>query len=134
MEIPQLLKSAKTIAVVGLSDNPDRSSYGVAAYLKAAGYNIIPVNPGISAWQGIPAVDSLRDITDTVDIVNVFRQPKFVPEIVADAIAIHAGAVWMQQGIRHEEAAAAAEASGLTVVQDRCIALEHSKHKQTTKG
>lgn len=132
--IMDLLRNAKTIAVVGLSDNPDRSSYGVARYLRDAGYTIIPVNPGIKEWEGIRAVGSLRDIAEPVDIVNVFRRPEYVPEVVEDAIAIHAGAVWMQQGIRHEEAAARAEAAGLTVVQDRCIALEHSKYKHSIKG
>ena len=127
MDIPTLISTAKTIAVVGLSDNPERSSYGVAAYLQDAGYRIIPVNPAISEWKGIPAVASLWGIADHVDVVDVFRRAEFVPQIVDEAIAIGAGAVWLQQGIRHEEAAARAEAAGLFVVQDRCLALEHSK-------
>ena len=131
MDIAQLLASSRTIAVVGLSDNPDRSSHGVATYLRKAGYRILPVNPGITEWQGIPVARSLRDITEHVDIVDVFRKPEFVPEIVNDAIAIGAGAVWLQQGIRHEQAAEAAETAGLFFVQDRCIAFEHSKLKLT---
>lgn len=127
MDIAALLSTMETIAVVGLSDNPERSSYGVAAYLLDAGYRIIPVNPAISEWKGIPAVASLSEIKDHVDVVDVFRRAEFVPQIVDEAIAIGAGALWLQQGIRHEEAAARAQAAGLFVVQDRCLALEHSK-------
>ncbi|HEY3414038.1 MAG TPA: CoA-binding protein [Armatimonadota bacterium] len=127
MDISTLIKTAETIAVVGLSDNPERSSYGVAAYLQDAGFRIIPVNPGISEWKGIPAVASLTDIAGHVDIVDVFRRAEFVPQIAEEAIAIGATALWLQQSIRHEEAASRAQAAGLFVVQDRCLALEHSK-------
>lgn len=130
MDIPALLSSAHTIAVVGLSDRPDRSSYGVAQYLAEAGYRVIPVNPGIAKWRGIPAVAALTDIDEPVDIVDVFRRPEFVPPIIDDAIAIGAKAVWLQQGIRNDEAAKKAEDAGIFVVQDRCLALEHSKHRQ----
>jgi predicted CoA-binding protein len=130
MDIPALLSSARVIAVVGLSDNPDRSSFGVAQYLRDAGYRIIPVNPAIAEWQGIPSVASLREIVEPVDIVDIFRRPEFVTDIVDDAISIGARAVWMQQGIRNDEAARKAEAAGLIVIQDRCIALEHSKFRQ----
>lgn len=127
MDIPTLLATANTIAVVGLSEKPERSSYGVAEYLQNAGYRIIPVNPTISEWKGIPAVASLSEITDHVDVVDVFRRPEFVSQIADEAIAIGAGALWLQQGIRDDGAAARAEAAGLFVVQDRCLALEHSK-------
>lgn len=130
MDIPTLLSSAHTIAVVGLSDRPERSSYGVAQYLAEAGYRIIPVNPAIAEWRGIPAVGALSDITEPVDIVDVFRRPEFVPAIVEGAIAIGARAVWLQQGIRNDEAAKKAEGAGLFFVQDRCLALEHSKLRQ----
>jgi predicted CoA-binding protein len=127
MDIPTLLGSAHTIAVAGLSDRPERSSYGVAQYLAEAGFHIIPVNPGISDWRGIPAVGALTDIAEHVDIVDVFRRPEFVPAIVHDAVAIGAAAVWLQLGIRNDEAAKEAESAGLFVVQDRCLAVEYSK-------
>jgi predicted CoA-binding protein len=128
--ISDLLETAQTIAVVGLSDNPDRSSYGVAEYLQGIGYRIIPVNPAITEWKGIPVVASLKEIDMPVDIVDIFRRPEHVPPHVDEAIEIGARAVWMQQGIRNEEAAQKAEAAGLMVVQDRCIALEHSKRRR----
>lgn len=128
--LSELLETAQTIAIVGLSDSPDRSSHGVAGYLKDIGYHIIPVNPNITAWNGIPAVASLKEIEEPVDIVDIFRRPEHVPAIVDQAIEIGARAVWMQQGISHPEAARKAEAAGLTVVQDRCIALEHSKRRR----
>ncbi len=128
--ISKLLETAQTIAVVGLSDQPDRSSYGVAEYLQGIGYRIIPVNPNITEWKGIPAVASLKDVDMPVDIVDVFRRPEHVPPHVDEAIEIGARAVWMQQGIRHDEAARKAEAAGLLVVQDRCLALEHAKRRR----
>jgi predicted CoA-binding protein len=126
-ELRQILAWAKTIAVVGLSDKPDRPSYGVAAYLQAEGYRIIPVNPNISRVLGEKAYASLRDIpeAEAVDVVDIFRRPEHVPAVVEDAIATGAKVVWMQQGIVHEEAAARAEAAGLTVVMDACMAATH---------
>src|ERR1700727_1032590 len=123
----QLLKSAKTIAVVGLSSHRWRPSYGVSEYMQSAGYRIIPVNPTEAEVLGEKAYASLDEIPEPIDIVDVFRRPEFVPEIVDAAIRIHAKCVWMQEGVVHEEAAAKARAAGLEVVMDRCILKEHRK-------
>src|SRR5688500_7467627 len=117
-ELQQILATAKTIAVVGLSDKPDRPSHAIPAYLQEEGYRIIPVNPKLSEVLGEKAYASLRDIPVPVDIVDIFRRAEDVPPIVEDAIAIGAKVVWMQMGIVNEEAAARAEAAGLTVVMD----------------
>jgi predicted CoA-binding protein len=124
-EIGSLLRSARTIAVVGLSDNPARVSYHVAAYLQQHGYRIIPVNPAVSVVLGEKAYANLRDVPEKVDLVDIFRRPEFVPEIVDDAIAIGAKAVWMQEGVVHNAAADKARAAGLQVVMDRCTLKEH---------
>jgi predicted CoA-binding protein len=121
----QLLKSAKTIAVVGLSSRRTRPSYGVAQYLQSAGYRIIPVNPAETEVLGEKACATLDEIPEPVDIVDIFRKPEFVPDIVDAAIRIGAKCVWMQEGITHEEAAKKARAAGLEVVMDRCILKEH---------
>jgi predicted CoA-binding protein len=123
----QLLKNAKTIAVVGLSGHRWRPSYGVSEYMQSAGYRIIPVNPAEAEVLGEKAYPSLDDIPEPVDIVDVFRRSEFVPEIVDAAIRIHAKCVWMQEGVVHEAAAAKARAAGLEVVMDRCILKEHRK-------
>lgn len=117
---------ARTIAVVGLSDKPDRDSYHVAAYLQKAGYRIIPVNPALSEVLGERAYPGLREVPEPIDVVDVFRRPGAVPAIVEDAIAVGARAVWLQDGIVHNEAAARARAAGLQVVQSRCMLREHS--------
>jgi predicted CoA-binding protein len=124
-EIRALLKSAHTIAVVGLSDKPDRDSYRVAAYLQQHGYRIIPVNPAVTEVLGEKSYASLRDVPDKIDVVDVFRRPDAVPPIVDDAIAIGARAVWMQEGIVHNAAADKARAAGLQVVMNKCILKEH---------
>lgn len=125
-EIRDLLSQARTIAVVGLSDNPQRPSYGVARYLQREGYEIIPVNPNLRGpVLGVEPVGSLRELSRPVDIVQIFRRPEYVPGVVDDAIAIGAGAIWMQLGIAHEEAAAKAAAAGLQVVMDSCMAVVH---------
>ncbi len=121
----ELLKHAKTIAVVGLSSHRSRPSYGVSEYMQSVGYKIIPVNPAETEVLGEHAYSSLDDIPQPVDIVDVFRRPEFVPEIVDAAIRIHAKCVWMQEGVIHEEAAAKARAAGLEVVMDRCILKDH---------
>jgi predicted CoA-binding protein len=126
-DIRDLLVASHTIAVVGLSDNPSRTSYRVSRYMQDQGYSIIPVNPGIAGSLGIPAVPDLKSISETVDIVNIFRRPEFVPDIVEAAIAINAKAVWMQLGIAHEAAARRASDAGLQVVMDQCIMVEHSR-------
>jgi predicted CoA-binding protein len=125
-EIIDLLQGAHTIAIVGLSDNADRPSYGVATYLQREGYQIIPVNPNLRGpLFGVEPVGSLREITVPVDIVQIFRRPEYVSPIVDDAIAIGAKAVWMQLGIVNETAAARGAAAGLKVVMNRCMAVEH---------
>lgn len=129
-QIGDLLKRARTIAVVGLSDNPERVSHGVAAYLQDQGYRIIPVNPAIREALGERAYPSLQDIPaeEKIDIVDIFRRPEFVPDIVAQAIQRQVPAVWMQEGVIHEEAANQARQAGITVVMDRCILKEHRQH------
>jgi uncharacterized protein len=124
-QITKLLQDAKTIAVVGLSDNPLRPSHGVAAYLQSHGYRIIPVNPQIQSCLGEKAYASLREITDKVDIVNIFRRPEFVDEVVDQAIQIKAPVIWMQEEVIHDEAAQKARKAGIFVVMDRCILQEH---------
>ena len=125
--IAEILRQARTIAVVGLSGKPWRPSYGVAEYLQRAGYRIIPVNPNESEVLGEKAYPSLEAIPERVDIVNVFRRSEFVPEIVEAAIRIGARVVWLQEGVRHDEAAAKARQAGLDVIQDRCILKEHRR-------
>ena len=125
--IPELLRTSRTIAVVGLSGRRMRPSYGVSEYMQRAGYRIIPVNPQESEILGEKCFASLEDIPVPVDIVDVFRRSEFVPEIVESAIRIGAKTVWLQEGVIHEEAAARARAAGLSVVQDRCILKEHRK-------
>ena len=124
-EIGQLLKRAKTIAVVGLSNSPLRPSHGVSAYMQSNGYRIIPVNPSIKGALGEKAVASLSDIKEKIDIVDVFRRSEFVPEVVDEAIRLQVLAIWMQEGVVHEAAAAKARAAGIFVVMDRCILKEH---------
>jgi predicted CoA-binding protein len=122
-----ILRDSKTIAVVGLSSNRRRPSYGVSEYMQSMGYRIIPVNPSETEILGEKAYPSLDDVPEPVDIVNVFRRSEFVPEIVDAAIRIGAKCVWMQEGVVHEEAAAEARAAGLEVVMNRCILKEHRK-------
>ena len=126
-EITELLKRAKTIAVVGLSDSPLRPSHGVSAYMQSQGYRIIPVNPAIKGALGEKAVASLADIKDKIDIVDVFRRPEAVPEVVDEAIQVGASAIWMQEGVIHEAAAAKARQAGIFVVMDKCILKEHRR-------
>jgi predicted CoA-binding protein len=122
----QLLSDASTIAVVGASSNPDRASYGIMQRLQGAGYTVIPVNPRETEVLGERAYPSLADIPRPVDIVNVFRRPEDTPAIADEAVAIGAGAIWLQSGIANDDAARRAEAGGLTVVMDACIATVHS--------
>lgn len=125
--IRELLQTAKSIAVVGLSSNPWRASFGVSKHMQAQGYRIIPVNPNEVKVLGEQAFPSLAAVPGGVDIVNIFRRPEFIPEIVDAAIAKGARCVWMQQGITHTEAADKAEKAGLLVVMDRCIGMEHRR-------
>jgi predicted CoA-binding protein len=125
--IGELLKRAKTIAVVGLSSSPLRPSHGVAAYLQQQGYRIIPVNPVIESALGEKSYASLREVPEKIDIVDVFRRPEFVPEIVDQAIELKLPAVWLQEGVIHEAAAEKARQAGVFVVMDRCILKEHRR-------
>ena len=125
--IRQILETAKTIAVVGLSDKPDRDSYIVARYLQQRGYRIIPVNPTVSEVLGEKSYASVADIPEQVDIVDVFRKPDAVLPIAQEAIDAGAGTLWLQLGVVNQEAADKAEAAGLQVVMDRCIKIEHAR-------
>lgn len=123
--IERLVREARTVAVVGLSGNPGRPSYGVARYLRRSGLRILPVNPGLSTWDGLPAYASLADLPEPVDIVDVFRRPEHVPALAREAVSIGAGALWLQLGVLSEEGARIAAEGGLDVVMDRCLAVEH---------
>ena len=125
--IEEILAQSKTIAVVGLSPDPDKPSFEVAHYLQNKGYKIIPVRPGTDQILGEKAYASLSEIPVPVDIVDVFRSPEHMPQVVDEALAIHPKAVWMQLGISHEEAAQKVSKAGLKVIQDRCILIEHKK-------
>ena len=120
-----LLRDSKTIAVVGLSNSPWRPSFGVSEYMQAMGYRIIPVNPGESMILGEKCYVTLEEIPEKVDIVNVFRRPEFVPEIVESAIRISAKGLWLQEEVVHEAAGEQARAAGLDVVMGLCILKEH---------
>lgn len=122
-----LLRNAKTIAVVGLSNRRSRPSYGVSEYMQSVGYRIIPVNPNETEILGEKSWATLEEIPERVDIVDIFRRPECVPEIVDSAIRIGAKGIWMQEGVVHDEAAGKARAAGLEVVMDRCILKEHRK-------
>lgn len=126
-QIGQLLETSRTIAVVGLSSQKMRPSYGVSEYMQGAGYKIIPVNPNEKEVLGDRAVRRLEDIREKVDIVDVFRRPEFAPEVVESAIKIGAKCVWMQEGVVNEEAAKRAREAGIFVVMDLCILKEHAK-------
>jgi predicted CoA-binding protein len=125
--IAEILRSSRTIAVVGLSSNPMRPSNGVAEYLKRAGYRIIPVNPRETEVLGEKCYARLEDVPEKIDMVDIFRRSEYVPEIVESAIRVGAKAVWMQEGVIHEEAADRARNAGLAVVMDRCTLKEHRK-------
>ena len=122
-----LLQSARVIAVVGLSGNKRRPSYGVSDYMRRAGYRIVPVNPNETEVLGEKAYPSLDQVPGEIDIVDIFRRSEFVPEIVEAAIRVRAKVIWMQEGVVHQEAAAMARAAGLVVVMDRCILKEHQR-------
>jgi predicted CoA-binding protein len=130
--IAEILKTSKTIAVVGLSNRKFRPSYGVAKYLKSAGYRIIPVNPNESEVLGEKCYARLEDVPEKVDIVDIFRRSEFVPEIVDSAIRIGARAVWMQEGVVNPEAAEKARQAGLFVAMDLCVLKEHAKRFRRT--
>ncbi len=119
----------KTVAVVGISDNPERPSHFVAKFLEEKGYSVIPVNPNQKEWEGRICYPDLLSIPEKVDVVDIFRRPEAVPPIVDEAIAIKAKVVWMQEGIVNEEAAAKARDAGIEVVMDRCMKKEYIRLK-----
>ena len=128
MTTKEILKRYKRIAVVGLSSNTWRASYGVSRFMQTVGYEITPVNPNETAVLGQKSYSTLDEVPAPVEIVNIFRRPEFVPEIVDAAIRRGARVVWMQEGVIHEEAAQRARAAGIEVVMDRCILKEQMKN------
>lgn len=127
-EIRAELQRARTVAVVGLSNRPERDSFAVARFLQRNGYRVLPVNPNLhERVLGEQPYASLRDIKEHVDIVDIFRRSEFVPPVVEDAIAIGADTVWMQLGIVNVAAAQRAQRAGLGVAMDRCMAIEHRR-------
>ena len=123
--IYELLSRIKTIAVVGLSGSPLRPSHGVSAYMQLHGYRIIPVNPRITEALGENSYPSLLDVPDKIDLVDVFRRPEYVDEIVEQAIQLKIPAIWMQEDVINERAAEKARKAGMFVVMDRCVLKEH---------
>jgi len=126
-ELAKLLRETKTIAVVGLSSNPMRPSFGVSRFLQRQGYRIIPVNPNETEVLGERAYPSVKEVPEQVDIINIFRRPARVPEIIDDALAKGARCIWMQEGVVNHEAARKAEEAGMSVVMDRCILKEMAR-------
>jgi uncharacterized protein len=131
MDTGEILRTFKTIAVVGLSPNRMRASYGVSDYMKRSGYRIIPVNPGHAEILGEKSYRTLDDVPEPIDIVNVFRRSEHVPEIADAAIRKGAKVLWLQEGIYNESAAEKARAAGLEVVMDTCILKEHRRTSRT---
>jgi uncharacterized protein len=125
--IKKILAGSRTVAMVGLSSSPTQDSYRVAHYLIEHGYEVMPVNPHVSEVLGRTSYGRLRELPEPPDVVDVFRRSEFVPQIVEDAIAIGARAIWMQLGIRHPEAARRARSAGLMVVMDHCMKREHER-------
>ncbi len=126
-ELRDILKSARTVACVGVSSNPQKPSYGIFQYLAEAGYRMIPVNPTAPEILGRPSYPDLPSIPEKIDVVQVFRKPEDVPPVVEQAIKAGAKVVWMQEGIVNEAAAATAEAAGLKVVMDHCMRKEYQR-------
>jgi len=128
MTTKEILQMYKKIAVVGLSSDPGRASYGVTRYMQNSGYEITPVNPNEVNVLGEKAYASLEEVPGPIEIVDIFRRPEFVPEVVEAAIRRKAKVIWMQLGVAHEESAQRARAAGLEVVMDLCILQEHMKY------
>jgi predicted CoA-binding protein len=131
--VAEILKTSRTIAVVGLSNRKFRPSYGVADYLKSVGYRIVPVNPLEKEVLGEKCYPRLEDVPEKVDIVDIFRRSEFVPDIVDSAIRINARAIWMQEGVIHQEAAERARRAGLFVIMNACILKENVRRLRLTK-
>jgi predicted CoA-binding protein len=125
--ILEILKKYKTIAVLGLSSNPARPSYGVTEYMQSAGYRIIPVNPNETEVLGEKSYARLEDVPEKIEIVDVFRRAEHMPAVVESALRVGAKVFWMQLGIEHAAAAERARAAGLIVVEDACILVEHRR-------
>ena len=128
LTIQRVLHATRTIAVVGLSNNPLRASYFVGYYLRRHGYRVIPVNPRETEILGQKSYPSLSDVPEPVDIVNVFRAPDALPPIARETVQIGAGALWCQFGVINEEGAKIAENGGVTVILDRCLKVEHARY------
>lgn len=128
-EIANLLKNSKTIAVVGLSDKPDRTSYQVSKAMQNEGYRIIPINPTIESALGEKAYPSLKDVNEEIDIINVFRRSQFLPELAEEAAEINAKAFWTQQGVYHEKAYETLKDSNQVVLMDVCIKVAHALYR-----
>ena len=128
--ILELLKKAKTIAVVGLTDDPSKPSYGVSQYMQSNGYRIVPIHPKLSKVLGERAYPSLSEAAkaEKIDLVDVFRRPDAVPAIVDEVLALGIPALWLQETVVHEEAARKAREAGVLVVMDKCIMKEHAAH------
>lgn len=128
-QVLELLKKAKTIAVIGLSDDPGKPSYGVSRYLQASGYRVVPVNPQVTQVLGEKAYATLGEAAqhEKIDVVDVFRRPDAVPAIVDDVLKLGLPALWLQETVVHQEAAERARQAGVMVVMDRCILKEHKK-------
>lgn len=127
--IAAILREAKTIAVVGLSSNPARPSFGVAQYLQSAGYRIIPVNPNETEVLGEKSFSRLEDISEKIDIVDVFRRSEDVPPVAESAVKIGAKVLWLQQGVENAVASEKANAAGLLAIEDACLLVEHKKRR-----
>jgi uncharacterized protein len=125
--IAELLEKSRTIAVVGLSNNPLRASHGVSAYMQSHGYRIIPVNPNITGALGEKAWPRLLDVPEKIDIVNIFRRPEFVEEVVDEAVQLNVPVIWMQEEVINEKAAEKARKAGIFVVMNECILQEHMR-------
>ena len=127
-EIAAILRSARTIAIVGLSPDELRASHFVGFYLQRHGYNVVPVNPRETEILGQQSYPSLSDIPGHIDVVDVFRRPEAVPAIAEEAVAVGAGALWLQYGVISPEGAELARRGGLRVVMDRCLKVEHARY------
>ncbi|MCY3823617.1 MAG: CoA-binding protein [Nitrospinae bacterium] len=132
-KLTSILAEAENIAVVGLSDDPSRTSHRIAAYMQEAGYRVIPINPRIESALGEKAYSSLGEVTDRVDIVNVFRRSEEIPALADEAIERRPRAFWMQKGISNPASARRLEDAGITTIQDLCIKTAHRELTQTPR-
>ena len=125
MDICKILEESKTIAVVGISSNPNRTSRMIADFLIRKGYNVVGVNPGKPKIEGIEVFANLKDIPFEIDIIDVFRKPEDIPQIIPDVLAVNTKVLWLQLGIRNDDAVEPVVEKGIKTVQDRCIKIEH---------